>query len=220
MTTLDYAELARLGVATIYEASGRQGLVDAALHQVVPGSRVAGPARTVRCGQDDNLMVHAVMAAAQPGDVLVLTMPEPAPVALVGELLATQAQARGVAAILVDAAVRDVEELCVLGLPIWARWVRVRGATKTIPGELQAPITVGGAAIRPGDVIVLDADGAVVVAAERAEPVLEASLAREARETGLRAEFAAGRLSIDVYNLRDIVRAQLAPAGQDERSTP
>ena len=220
MTTLDYGELARLGVATIYEASGRQGLVDAELHQVVPGSRVAGPARTVRCGQDDNLMVHAVMAAAQPGDVLVLTMPEPAPVALVGELLATQAQARGVAAILVDAAVRDVEELRVLGLPIWARWVRVRGATKTILGELQAPITLGGAAIRPGDVIVLDADGAVVVAAERAEPVLEASLAREARETGLRAEFAAGRLSIDVYNLRDAVHAQLAPADQDERSTP
>jgi len=214
------SELARLGVATVYEAGGRTGLIDLELHQIVLGSRVAGPARTVRCGQDDNLMVHAVMAAAQPGDVLVLTMPEPAPVALVGELLATQAHARGVAAILVDAAVRDVEELRVLGLPIWARWVRVRGATKTIPGELQAPITLGGAAIRPGDVIVLDADGGVVVAAERAEPVLEASLAREARETGLRAEFAAGRLSIDAYNLRDTVRAQLAPAGQDEMSTP
>ena len=214
------SELARLGVATVYEAGGRTGLIDLELHQIVPGSRVAGPARTVRCGQDDNLMVHAVMAAAQPGDVLVLTMPEPAPVALVGELLATQAHARGVAAILVDAAVRDVEELRVLGLPIWARWVRVRGATKTIPGELQAPITLGGAAIRPGDVIVLDADGGVVVAAERAEPVLEASLAREARETGLRAEFAAGRLSIDVYNLRDAVHAQLAPADQDARSTP
>jgi len=220
MTDNLIGELARLGVATVYEAGGRTGLIDLDLHQVVPGSRVAGPARTVRCGQDDNLMVHAVMAAAQPGDVLVLTMPEPAPVALVGELLATQAHARGVAAILVDAAVRDVEELRVLGLPIWARWVRVRGATKTILGELQAPITLGGAAIRPGDVIGLDADGAVVVAAERAESVLEASLAREARETGLRAEFAAGRLSIDAYNLRDTVRAQLAPAGQDEMSTP
>ena len=212
------SEFGRLGVATVYEAGGRTGLIDLELHQIVPGSRVAGPARTVRCGQDDNLMVHAVMAAAQPGEVLVLTMPAPAPVALVGELLATQALARGVAAILVDAAVRDVEELRALGLPIWARWVRVRGAAKTISGELQAPITVGGATIRPGDVIVLDADGAVVVAAERAEEVLEASLAREARETGLRAEFATGRLSIDVYNLRDAVRAQLAPAGQDERS--
>jgi 4-hydroxy-4-methyl-2-oxoglutarate aldolase len=209
-------ELARLGVATVYEAGGRTGLIDVDLHQVVPGSRVAGPARTVRCGQGDNLMVHAVMAATQPGDVLVLTMPEPAPVALVGELLATQALARGAAAILVDAAVRDVEELRALGLPIWARWVRVRGAAKAVPGELQVPVAVGGASIRPGDVIVLDADGAVVVAAERAAAVLDASLAREARETALRAEFAAGRLSIDVYNLRDAVRAQLGPAGQDD----
>jgi 4-hydroxy-4-methyl-2-oxoglutarate aldolase len=219
MTDNLISELARLGVATVYEAGGRTGLIDLELHQIVPGTRVAGPARTVRCGQDDNLMVHAVMAAAQPGEVLVLTMPEAAPVALVGELLATQALARGVAAILVDAAVRDVEELRMLGLPIWARWVRVRGATKTIPDELQIPITVGGATVRPGDVIVLDADGAVVVAAERAEAVLEASLAREARETSLRATFAAGQLSIDVYNLRDAVRAQLAPDDQDERST-
>jgi 4-hydroxy-4-methyl-2-oxoglutarate aldolase len=96
----------------------------------------------------------------------------------------------------------------------------VRGATKTINGDLQVPIAVGGATIRPGDVIVLDADGAVVVAAERAEAVLEASLAREAREAELRAAFATGQLSIDVYNLRDAVRAQLAPAGQDERNTP
>jgi len=214
------SELARLGVATVYEAGGRTGLIDLELHQIVPGSRVAGPARTVRCGQDDNLMVHAVMAAAQPGDVLVLTMPAPAPVALVGDLLATQALARGVAAILVDASVRDVEELRALGLPIWARWVRVRGAAKSIPGELNVPVVVGGAMIRSGDVIVLDADGAIVVAAERAEAVLEASLAREARETGLRAEFAAGRLSIDLYNLRDAVRAQLAAAGQDERCSP
>jgi 4-hydroxy-4-methyl-2-oxoglutarate aldolase len=220
MTDNLISELARLGVATVYEAGGRNGLIDLDLHQVVPGSRVAGPARTVRCGQDDNLMVHAVMAVAQPGDVLVLTMPEPAPVALVGDLLATQAMARGVAAILVDAAVRDVEELRALGLPIWARWVRVRGAAKSNPGELQVPITVGGATIRPGDVIVLDADGAVVVAAERAEAVLEASLTRESRETGLRAEFAAGRLSIDAYNLRDAVRTQLGPTGQDERNTP
>ena len=106
-----------------------------------------------------------------------------------------------------------------LGLPIWTSFIRVRGATRTLPGELQVPVVVGGASIRPGDVIVLDADGAVVVAAERAEAVLEAAHARETRETGLRAEFAAGRLSIDVYNLRDAVRAQLTQAGQDERST-
>ena len=97
------AELAQLGSATVYESAGRRGLIDVDLHQIVPGSRVAGPARTVACGQDDNLMVHAAIAHAQPGDVLVLTMPIPRPVALVGELLATQALAHGVAGLLVDA---------------------------------------------------------------------------------------------------------------------
>src|SRR5215510_15405247 len=91
-----------LGVSTVYEAAGQQGLVDLPLIQVVPGSRAAGPARTVRCAQDDNLMVHAAVAEAEEGEVLVLTMPEPAPVALVGELIATQAQGKGVAALLVD----------------------------------------------------------------------------------------------------------------------
>ena len=98
-----HEELRRLGTATLYEASGREGIVDARFEQIIPGSRAAGPARTVRCGQDDNLMVHAVMERVEPGDVLVLTMPEPQPVALVGELLATQAERRGAAAVLVDA---------------------------------------------------------------------------------------------------------------------
>src|SRR5206468_2179804 len=97
-----YAELAELGVATVYEASGRRGLIDADLERIVPGTSAAGPARTVRCGDGDNLMVHAAMAHAQAGDVLVLTMPAPKPVALMGDLLATQAKVRGVAAVLVD----------------------------------------------------------------------------------------------------------------------
>jgi 4-hydroxy-4-methyl-2-oxoglutarate aldolase len=116
-----YTELARLGTATVHEAARRAAVVDVSLHQVVPGSHAAGPARTVRCGQGDNLMAHAAIAEALPGEVLVLTMPEPAPVALVGDLLATQAKGRGVAAMLVDAAVRDLDELRELGLPIWAR---------------------------------------------------------------------------------------------------
>src|SRR5438445_10654661 len=117
MNESDRQELARYGVATVYEAAGRTGLIDIPLVQLIPGSRVAGPARTVRCGQDDNLMVHAVMDKIEPGDVVVLTMPEPAPVALIGELLATQAKGRGAAAVLVAASVRDVEELAELGLP-------------------------------------------------------------------------------------------------------
>ena len=199
------SELARLGSATVYEAGGRGGYVDADLHQIVPGSRVAGPARTVMCGQDDNLMVHAVMADVRPGEVIVLTMPEPRPVALVGDLLATQAHARGAAGILVDASVRDVEELAELGLPIWARWVRVRGAAKDVAGTIGEPVLVGGTTIRPGDVLVCDADGIAVVESERADTVLKAALAREERERVKRVSLAAGELSYDLDGLRERV---------------
>ena len=200
-----YAELARLGTATVHEAAGRTPVVDVALVQIVPGSRAAGPARTVRCGQDDNLMVHAAVAEAERGEVLVVTMPEPGPVALVGELLATQAKARGVAAVLVDAAVRDLEELVEVGLPIWARHVRVRGADKRLPGVIGEPVEVAGATIRQGDVVVLDADGAVVVERERLDEVLAAGLEREARERAKRARFEAGELSYDLDGLRRLV---------------
>ncbi len=199
------SELARLGTATVYEAAGRTGLIDADLVQVIPGSRAAGPARTVRCGQGDNLMVHAAMDRLEEGEVLVLTMPEPAPVALVGELLATQARARGAAAVLVDASVRDLEELASLGLPIWARWVRVRGATKKEVGALDEPVEVGGATIRPGDFVVLDADGAAVVESERVEEVLAASLEREERERVKRGKLQGGELSYDLDGLRQVV---------------
>ncbi len=195
------SELARLGAATVYEASGRKGLVDAEFRQIVPGTRACGPARIARCGQDDNLMVHAVMRALQPGEVLVLTMPEPTPVALLGDLLATQAKVHGAVAVLVDAAVRDSEELAAMGLPIWARFIRSRGATKDIAGELDVPVTVGGATIRPADLVVLDADGITVVKAERAEEVLEASLAREAKEADKRAKLEAGAFSYELDGL-------------------
>jgi 4-hydroxy-4-methyl-2-oxoglutarate aldolase len=202
-----YEEFAELGSATVYEAGGRRGYVDADLIQIVSGSRVAGPARTVICGQDDNLMVHAAMAAVQPGEVLVLTMPAPRPVALVGDLLATQAKAQGAAAILVDASVRDVEELAELGLPIWARWVRVKGAGKDGVGSIGDPVTVGGATIRTGDILVLDRDGVAVVEHERIDEVLEASCERLERERVKREKLQAGALSYDLDGLREKVEA-------------
>ena len=205
MTAPEWAELARLGTATVYEGGGRRGLIDVPLTQVVPGSRAAGPARIARCAQDDNLMVHAAMDVVQPGEVLVLTMPEPAPVALVGDLLATQAKAHGAAAILVDASVRDVEELAELGLPIWARYVRIRGAVKKTPGELDVPVEIGGATIRPGDIVVLDADGAAVVERERVAETLEGARAREEAERVKRAKLRDGELSYDLDGLRAIV---------------
>jgi 4-hydroxy-4-methyl-2-oxoglutarate aldolase len=153
-------------------------------------------------------MVHAVMDRVQPGDVLVVTMPEPAPVALVGELLATQAAHRGVAAMLVDASVRDMEELREMGFPVWARWVRVRGANKEAVGSLDEAVEVGGAEIRPGDAVVLDADGVVVVARERIETVLAAARDRVEREQDKRAKLSAGSLSYDLDGLRERVEGK------------
>ncbi len=208
MNDLDLTLFAHCGVATVYEAAGRTGLVDVPLTQLIPGSRVAGPARTVRCGQADNLMVHAVLDQVQPGEVLVLTMPEPEPVALVGELLGMQAQVRQVAALLIDAAARDVEELQALGLPIWTRWVRVRGATKTKVGTINEPVVIGGTSIAPGDVVVLDADGAVIVPLQRSSHVLEAAQARQQREADLRKQLQAGALSYDLHGLRPLVEGK------------
>jgi 4-hydroxy-4-methyl-2-oxoglutarate aldolase len=200
-----YEELAELGSATVYEAAGRVGLVDLDLVPLVPGARAAGPARTVRCGQADNLMVHAVMSHARPGDVLVLTMPEPAPFALFGDLLATQASEQGAAAVLVDASVRDVDDLAELGLPVWARYIRIQGATKQAVGEIDVPVVVGGATIRPGDAIVLDGDGIAVVPADDVTTVLDAAHEREAREAAKREQLQTGRLSYDLDGLRAIV---------------
>jgi 4-hydroxy-4-methyl-2-oxoglutarate aldolase len=197
--------LSELGVATIYEASGREGLIDAPLIQILPNSRAVGPARTALCGQDDNLMVHAVIEQIQPGEVLVLSMPEPTPVALIGELLATQVKVRGAAAILVDGSIRDVNELIELGLPIWTRFIRATGATKTKIGELNKTVIVGGTQISPGDILVLDADGAVCIKRERANDVLKASEDRLAREAQLRKKLLAGEISYDLHGLRDYV---------------
>ena len=135
-------------------------------------------------------------------------MPEPEPVALVGELLATQALVRQVAALLIDASVRDTEELRALGLPIWTRWIHVRGATKTKVGTINEPVVIGGVMIAPGDIVVLDADGAVVVAAQQAARVLEAAQEREAHEVDIRRKLEAGGLSYDLYGLRAVVEGK------------
>lgn len=205
MNASDFTRLSELGVATVYEASGREGLIDIPLLQLIPGSRVAGPARTVLCGQDDNLMVHAVIEQIQPGEVLVLSMPEPAPVALIGELLVTQVKFRQAAGILVDASVRDVEELIELGLPIWTRFIRVRGATKTKIGELNTVVKVGGTKIATGDIVVLDMDGGVCIKRERLDEVLRASEERLAKEDALRKKLLAGQMSYDLHGLRAYV---------------
>ena len=201
----DYAVLAQLGVATVHEAAGRTGIIDIPLTQVVAGSRVAGPARVALCAAGDNSMVHAVIAHAQRGDVLVLTSTEPGPIALVGELLATQAQRQGVAGILVDGAVRDLDELAAIGLPIWARFVRAQGATKGTVGRLDVRVAIGGTEINPGDLVVMDCDGAVALPSAQVDGVLPLAVERAERERVMRERYAAGELSYDLNGLREIV---------------
>jgi 4-hydroxy-4-methyl-2-oxoglutarate aldolase len=196
------AELAEAGVATVYEACGRRGLLDVEWYSLLPGSKVAGPARIARCGQRDNRAVHEVMAHLRPGEVLVLTMPEPEPVALLGDLLATQAKTIGAAGILVDAAVRDSADLAAMGLPVWTRWRRARGATKNVRGEIDVPVAVGGTTVHPGDVVVLDDDGAASVALSDMDNVVSAVRKRLAKEADLRARWASGELSYDAYGMR------------------
>jgi len=205
------SDFAGYGVATVHEAMGRKGIIGIPLIQVVPGSRAAGPARTVRCGHGDNLMVHAALSTALAGEVLVLTMPEPAPFSLVGELIAIQAAYRQVAAILVDAAVRDVDELVRIGLPIWARWIRASGTTKESVGSVNEAVTVGGVKITPGDIVVLDADGGVVVPARDQEATLKAASERVAREDEARERYRSGALTYDLLGLRAKVEGSEQP---------
>ena len=201
----DYATLARLGVATVHEAAGRVGIIDLPLTQIVPGSRVAGPARTALCAPRDNTMAHAAIAHAEPGDILVLTSSDPEPYALIGDLMATQALSQGIAGILVDGAVRDRDEIAAMALPVWTRFVRAQGATKGVAGGLDVRVVVGGTEIRPGDLVVMDCDGAMALPGERLDEVLPLALAREQHENTMRERYAAGELSYDIQGLRKLV---------------
>ncbi len=154
------------------------------------------------CGQGDNRAVHEVMAHVRPGEILVLTMPVAAPVALFGDLLATQALTAGAAGVLVNAAVRDSADLARLAMPVWARWRRCTGATKNSRGSVDVPVTIGGTEIAPGDVVVLDDDGATVVARSDVDTAIVAVRARLAKEDGLRKRWATGELSYDAYGMR------------------
>jgi len=180
----------------------RTGLLRPELIAVTEDHCVAGRARTALCGQGDNLAVHRVMELVQPGDGVVLAMPETRPTALAGDLLAPQAKVRGAAALLVDAAVQDRDEIAAMGLAVWARWVHARGAETCDPGALGCPVTVGGVEIADGDVVVLDADAVVVVPATTVEATLAASESSFRKEEGLRGRLEAGDLTLDLMSLR------------------
>jgi 4-hydroxy-4-methyl-2-oxoglutarate aldolase len=197
--------LAELGVSTVHEAQRRRGAFGTAIRPIQQGARVAGPAVTVSCQAGDNLMVHAAVEVCRPGDLLVVATTSPSTDGMLGELLATSLAAHGVVGVVIDAGVRDVAELRAMGFPVWSRAVSPQGTVKATPGSVNVPVVCGGQQVCPGDVVVADDDGVVVVPREDAATVLAAGRGRAAAETDKRARLAAGELGMDMYQLRPLL---------------
>ena len=194
-----------LSVSTIYEAAGRGGILRPGLSRVTKTPRVVGRARTVECGQDDNLGVHIAIDRLLPGEILVVTMPEPRPVVVVVEILAIFAKTKGAVGLMIDAAVRDINKLAEVGLPVWARWITSTGAKKSDPSRHDVKVSVGGQTISPGELLVLDGDGLVRVPPESEKSTLDASKTRVVQEERLMSKLVAGESTLDLMNLRSLV---------------
>ena len=201
----DAESWAGLTVSTVYEAAGRSGLLDPEIFRVVPSTNAVGRARTVLCEQDDNLGVHVAIDELQPGEILVATMPEPRPVALIGEVLARFAKARGAAGLVIDAAIRDFDELVVLGLPVWSRWITSSGAVKRAAGKQNVPVSVAGQVIHPGEMLILDGDGILRLKPEDEADALLGAKRRLSQEEQMMAELDGGKSTLDLMGLRDLV---------------
>ncbi|MFD6919201.1 4-carboxy-4-hydroxy-2-oxoadipate aldolase/oxaloacetate decarboxylase [Streptomyces sp. NPDC059944] len=199
----DVEAIAAYGTATVHEAMGRTGLLGTRLRPVQQGIRVAGTAVTVLSWPGDNLMIHAAVEQCGEGDVLVVTTTSPSTDGMFGELFATALQRRGVRGLVIDAGVRDTDELRTMGFPAWAAAVSAQGTVKATGGSVNVPVVLGGQIVRPGDVILADDDGVVRVPREDARRTAEASEARERKEALARAAFREGELGLDRYGLRD-----------------
>jgi len=201
--------LGEYGTATVSEAQGRTGLLQPYIRPIYNTARAAGPAVTVLCQAGDNLMIHAAIELCQPGDMLVVTVSSESTDGMFGDLLATSLQAHGVAGLVIDSGVRDVTDLTAMDFPVWSRAISSQGTVKATAGSVNIPVVCAGQLIRPGDVVIGDIDGVVVVPRLDVPEVVKASQQRIAKEEKNRERLRAGEFGLDIYGLR----AKLAELG-------